>query len=151
MKKVLVPVALAILLLSCALPSIHRQPGIYDIGRIFYSVTFANATISLSIDQLEILDDYSYRISVTWSTTIQPGGPWDYIHKGDDSYNPDMYCTDDLGFTYPIVDSAGVGSCYLYNGDSQSGWFAFSALSPGAGVLYFHDDDQGRTFEIAIE
>jgi hypothetical protein len=151
MKKMVPALAVAVLLMSCVLPNIQRQPGIYEINRLFYSITFSNATVTLRLDQIEILYDYSFRIHVTWSTVIQPGGPWDYIHKGDDSFNPDMYCTDDTGFTYAISESDGVGSCYLYDGDSQSGWFGFPALQPGAGTLYFHDDDQDRVFEIVIE
>jgi len=139
------------------LPVVSRQyaiyipPGIYPTNRCAEKQLYVRGIhvglLKECVPDVEVRANGFMQFNFTWTIDYVDGV--DEITKYADTYNANMYVTDDLSTRYNHVAVGGAAAEDVVIEDSVPayGWFLFIPGQEDAGTFAFHDDDQQLLIE----
>jgi uncharacterized protein YgiM (DUF1202 family) len=139
------PVATPAPLVPTAAPAgAYNQPGFYPfVDHCHWAPLPSGSHVMFCVEGVEVRENGYMQFNVGWTAQMVNRGNW--VDKGSDAGNRNMYLTDNLGNRYDHVETSGAAAdaVRIPHGETARGWFLFLPAHSAATSFVFHDDDQG--------
>jgi hypothetical protein len=126
------------------------QPGNYPVNRCATSSLYIQGSykgeLTECVPSVEIRSNGFMQFNFTWTAKLVENS---LIIKYDDTYNSNMYITDNLLNRYDHIEVGGAAAqtVDMSDGIPVEGWFLFPPAKQGGTSFVFHDDDQGAAID----